>query len=345
MNDRQWGIAVVGYGLIGKIHLKALKEIPHYRVTGIWGRDFEKTKGVADEFGIYAYPSYAQALADPEVDIIDICMPSGLHAHYGLPACEAKKHVIVEKPMDVSMTAARSLVEACREAGVSLAVILQNRFAPSAVKVKRAVESQLLGRLYAGEATVKWFRDESYYTSSEWKGTKRFDGGGAFINQAIHTLDLLLWFMGGEVKSVASLIRTAHHDIEVEDLGIAIAELTSGAIANVTASTAMKPGFPERIELYGEKGSIALEAGRIVRWKVDGYKEEDYLDLVKLGSGSRDPGGIPLVNHVNQLASIADALDKGEQPPVSGEESLRSLKFIMDIYAANGRWLEVGQPS
>ena len=335
---RKLGVAIVGCGMIAGFHLRAFRNIPRVEICGVWNGTAEAAERFAGSNRTNAYPSFEELLADKSLDLVDICLPSGLHAEYGCRAAQSGKHVVVEKPVDVSLEAAGRLIKTCEEAGVFLAAVLQNRFAPSVSKVKQALEQNLLGKIIAGEATVKWYRENRYYQSSNWKGTKRLDGGGALINQSIHTIDLLLWFLGN-VKSVASLVRTARHSIEVEDLAVAIAEFENGAVASVTGSTALKPGFPERIELYGEKGAIALEAGRIVRWKVDDQREEDFLDQSPSNCASADPSGISIENHQRQFEAITGAILKGEQPPVSGTEALRSLKFILDVYAANEGWV------
>ncbi|MGI6567373.1 MAG: Gfo/Idh/MocA family protein [Limnochordia bacterium] len=329
-------VGIAGCGMITEFHIRAMKQIPELELAGVWDIAADLAKNTAEKWNVKAYGSYEEMIADPQVDIIDICLPAGVHAQYGCQAAEAGKHLIVEKPIDVTKEAAERLIATADKAGVSLAVILQNRFAPSMNKVRKALDEGALGRLLYGEATIKWYRQESYYTSKPWKGTWEFDGGGALLVQAIHTIDLLLWFMGSKIKEIKSFARTVLHPIEVEDLATAILEFESGALGHIVGSTAMTPGFPERIELYGEKGSIALEAGRIVRWQVEGMQEEDYLDPVAMGSGSSDPGGIPLENHTAQLQAIARSILAGEQPPVSGQEAMESLNCILDIYRLGG---------
>lgn len=335
MGAKRIGVAIAGCGMIGQFHLDAIESVPEFEVIGVWDVNASLATDVAHKWNTKAFRSYEEILNDSNVNLVDICLPSGLHADYGVKAADAGKHVIVEKPIDVTVEAARQLVDACKASEVELAVILQNRFSPSIAKVKKALDENVLGRLLYGEATIKWYRPESYYTARQQRGTLQYDGGGALLNQGIHTIDLLLWFMGN-VTSTRSLVRTSLHPIEVEDLATAIVEFESGAIGTITGSTAMKPGFPERIELYGEKGSIALEAGRIVRWKVDGDQEEAHLDAAPVGSGSSDPGGIPIENHIAQFQAIASAIFAGEQPPVSGEEAIKPLQLILDIYQMSG---------
>ena len=324
--------------MIGKYHLRAIQTIPELRIIGVWDKVTEASDKTAHIFNTKSYRSFSELISDPGVDVVDICLPSGFHSEAGCAVANAGKHVIVEKPIDITMEKATRLVDTCRHAKVFLALILQNRFSPSVLKVKQALNENALGRLLAGEATIKWFREPSYYQSSPWKGTKAVDGGGALINQGIHTIDLFQWFLG-DVRSLTSMVKTTLHPIEVEDLAIALLEFKNGALGTITGSTAMKPGFPERIELYGSQGTIALEAGRVVRWQIDGQREEDYLDSAPSGSGNSDPKGILIDNHQRQLMAIAKAIANGNQPPVSGMEALVSLKIILDIYAANGKWL------
>jgi len=339
MGKQKLGIAVIGCGMIGKFHLKALSGLSEFEIKGVWASNAKLAEDTAKDFNARAYNTYQEVLDDSDVDVVDVCLPSGLHAEYGCAAAEAKKHVIVEKPIDITVENANKLISSCEENEVYLAVIFQNRFAPAANKVKNALEKGVLGKIFAAEATIKWFRQQSYYTTSRWKGTKRLDGGGALINQGVHTIDLLLWFVDSKPQSVTSLVRTVRHPIEVEDLAMALVEFENGTIANITGSTAMKPGFSERIELYGERGAIALEAGRIVRWRVDDSNEEDYLDVVSSGSGSSDPGGIPIANHQNQLKAVGQAILSGKQPPLAGEEALKALDLIKKIYSADNKWI------
>lgn len=328
------GIAIVGCGMISQYHLAALQNIDLYRICGVYDYSLEIAKKTATEFGTNAYPFYEELLSDPNVDVVDICLPSGYHAEYGLMAIKAGKDIIVEKPIDVTLENAEKLIETCNQLNRKIAVIFQNRFTDAAIKIKKVLEANLLGPIIAVEASVKWYRNPTYYSSSNWKGTSKLEGG-AMLNQGIHTIDLLLWFMG-EVKSISALVRTALHPIEAEDLSIVLLEFQNGAIGTLTVSTALKPGFPERIEIYGQMGSLILEAGKIIHWDIEGTDSSNYLDNIEQGgSGSSNPAGIPLENHQKQLTVIAEALIIGSEPPVNGPEALKSLKLVHDIYAAN----------
>jgi len=336
------GVAVVGCGMIGGVHVTALKEVPDARAVGAWSRSPERTQQFAAQHQIRGYKSYQELLADRAVDAVIIALPSGYHAEYGIKAAEAGKHVIVEKPIDVTEAKARSLIEACRKAGRHLSVVFQNRYAPASQKVRKALDAGLLGKLVLGDAYIKWWRSAQYYASSPWRGTKTIDGGGSLINQAIHTIDLLQWFMGG-AKRVSGLVRTFTHAIESEDVGIATVEFLGGAVGVIEGTTAVQPGFTERLEIHGQKGSVTLEGGFVTSWKVEGCTEADYVDPQPASVGGTASPVISHERHQAQLTDIIAAIQAGKPSPVSGEEGLKALKIVLGIYesSATGRWVDV----
>ena len=262
------------------------------------------------------------------------CLPSSYHGEYGIKAAVSGKHVVVEKPIDIRLTQARRLIEACRHYQVKLSVIFQNRFTPAAQKMRKAIDQGLLGKLILGDAYVKWYRSPDYYRSNAWRGTKSIDGGGALMMQAIHTIDLLQWLMGG-VKSVTGFIKTSLHQIESEDLGVAAVEYRNGAVGVIEGSTAIHPGFKERIEIHGEKGSIILEGGNIKEWKVEGCNESDYVEEQKIVYGSTSSPAISHVNHKAQLQNIVAAIQNRGEPLVNGEEGLKSIQIVLGIYESS----------
>ena len=336
------GFAIAGSGMIAGVHVTALKEIPGARVAGVWSRSPEKTQRFAVEYKVRGYQSYPELLADPDVQVVVLCLPSGYHAEYGIKAALAGKHVVVEKPIDVSLAKAHSLIEACRRHDRTLSVIFQNRFTPAAQRLRKALDQGLLGRLILGDAYVKWYRSPAYYVSNTWRGTKAIDGGGALINQSIHTIDLLQWVMGG-AKRVCGLTRTSTHTIESEDLGVAVVEFVNGAVGVIEGSTAIQPGFKERIEIHGQKGSVILEGGNITAWKVEGCNEADYVDEQKISYGSTSSPAISHVNHKAQFEEIMAALQRNAGPSVTGEEGLNALRIILGIYESSekGRWVDL----
>jgi predicted dehydrogenase len=328
--------------MIAGTHLAALREIPDARILGAWSRSPENTQRFSEQHRIRGYRSYDELLGDAEVQVVIICLPSGHHAEYGVRAAASGKHVIVEKPIDVTVAKSRALIQACRRSNRKLSVIFQNRFTPAARKLRSALDEGRLGRLILGDAYVKWYRSPAYYSSNAWRGTKTIDGGGALINQAIHAIDLLQWMMGG-VKRVCGLVRTSTHTIESEDLGVAAVEFANGAVGVIEGSTAIHPGFKERIEIHGQRGSVVLEGGNITAWKVEGCHEADYVDAQRISYGSTSSPAISHVNHKAQLEEIVASIQQNTQPLVNGEEGLKALQIVLGIYESSEKrqWIDL----
>lgn len=331
---RQIGIAIVGCGMIASTHVTALKEIPEARICGVWNRTPEAMREFARKYEVNTYQSYEELLADPQVNTVIITLPPGFHVDYGLQAVAAGKNIILEKPIDIDVEKARRLIEECRKKDGKLAVIFQNRFTPAARTVKAALDQGVLGKIILADAYVKWYRSPQYYAGSYWRGTWEIEGGGALINQAIHTIDLVQWFMGG-VHSVYGMIKTSIHKIATEDLGVAVVEYMNGAIGVIEGSTAVVPGFKERIEIHGEKGTIVLEGGNIKEWKVEGCRESDYVASESVSYGETNSPAISHVNHKAQLAEILRAFLNNDEPLVNGEEGLKSLQIVRGIYESS----------
>lgn len=325
------GIAVIGTGMVANVHVAALKEIAQADIRGVWSRNSDHRVAFASKHSILEFASYEAVLADASVEAVINCLPPGYHTEYGLKAAAAGKHMLVEKPIDVSLEAAKRLIEAYRAQKLTLAVVFQNRFTKAAQKVKAAVDSGLLGRLIQGDAYVKWYRAPSYYQANSWKGTLKIEGGGALMTQAIHTIDLLQWIMG-PVHSIAGRVRTAVHTIESEDLAVAAVEWKNGAIGVIEGGTALWPGVKEKIEIHGEKGSITLEGGNITAWKVEGQVEADHVDAVKVSFGETNSPAISFVNHQAQIEDFIRAVREGVEPAVTGEEGLKALAIVLGVY-------------
>ncbi len=328
------GVAIIGAGMVANTHVTALQGLPEAHITGVCGRNPASAAAFAAKYGLRVFGSYEEALADKETSLVSICLPPALHVDFGLKAAAAGKHLVLEKPMDISAEKARRLIREYRAKKLTLAVIFQNRFTPAARRVKKALDAGLLGRLILGDAYVKWYRSPEYYASNAWRGTLNVEGGGALINQAIHTIDLLQWFMGG-VKSLSGMTRTSLHKIETEDLGVAAVEFAGGALGVIEGTTAVTPGYKERIELHGTKGSVTLTGGLVTEWKVEGCKEEDYLDVQKVSYGATNSPAISDVNHRAQLLDVITAINEGRDPLVTGEEGLKSLQIVLGIYESS----------
>ncbi|HLP24921.1 MAG TPA: Gfo/Idh/MocA family oxidoreductase, partial [Acidobacteriota bacterium] len=259
------GFGIIGGGMIAGFHAQAIARTSGARLIGVADRSVEAAKRFAAQHDLpFVTGDVAALVARPDIQIVCVTTPSGAHLEPALAAIEAGKHVIVEKPLEITTARADRLIQAAEARGVLLAPIFQARFGVGAQRVKAAIDSGRLGRLVLASAYVKWHRDATYYTG--WKGTLALDGGGAIINQAIHGLDLLQWFAGVPEEVFARATRRVHTHIEGEDTAVAALRFPGGALGTIEATTAAWPGWSRRIELCGEHGSIVLEDDHIVRW-------------------------------------------------------------------------------
>jgi predicted dehydrogenase len=338
MNEIGFGIA--GAGMVARYHATAIEQTPGARLVAVCRADAGRAAEAAARFGVPCETSYAALLARPDIDTICICTPSGQHAAEAIAAARAGKHVLVEKPMALTLDDADAMIDACQTAGVLLAVALQRRSDPLFQGVRSAIEAQALGRLMLGVVSVPYLRPQSYYDSAPWRGTWALDGGGALMNQGIHLLDLLVWYMGdaGEVQAIAA---TLSHAIEVEDSVTAALRFGSGALGSVIATTSAAPGFPHRIEIYGDRGGVQIEGEQIVRWEVAGREPPGgsiaaARESIAAGAGA-SPAGIGAAGHTRLIGDLVAAIRAGRPPLVTGVEGRRSLALALAIYTAARR--------
>jgi len=259
MDSKKPGIGIVGCGNISDTHADAVSEMNTCDLVAACTRNPQSLDSFCNKYFITPYQSYDEFLADPALDIVTICTPSGTHLDYGKKAAEAGKHVIVEKPIEISLKRGVKLIEACRKNNVKLAVIYQNRFKDSIINLKKILDEDGIGKAFMVNATVKWFRDQQYYSTSGWRGTFSLDGGGAVINQSIHTIDLLQWLLG-DMESISAFTTNSSHDnIEAEDNAVAVMQFKNGAIGVFQASTAIVPSQERTIEINGVNGTLFAE--------------------------------------------------------------------------------------
>jgi predicted dehydrogenase len=331
------GWAIVGCGMIAKFHARAIQELKGSKLVACQSRSIDKANQFAAEFGGTAYEDLGAMLRDPRVDIVTICTPSGSHLEPGLAAAKAGKHVIVEKPLEVTTARCDKLISACEQAGVRLGTIFPSRFHRSAQVLKTAVEQKRFGTVAMAAAYVKWYRTQAYYDSGSWRGTWKLDGGGALMNQAIHSVDLLLWLMG-PVKSVFAMTALrAHERIEVEDVATAILEFESGALGTIEATTAAFPGSLKRIEIAGSQGSATLEEEAITKWSFAKTLKSDAKVLEQMqgnvtGGGAADPAAIGHKAHRDLFADFLTAIKKNGPSLIDGSEGRKSVELITCIY-------------
>jgi UDP-N-acetyl-2-amino-2-deoxyglucuronate dehydrogenase len=325
------GIGIIGTGAIAGKHAMAIQELEGAELKAVCSSSSERAKVAGSALGVEAYWNIDSFLKHPELDLVVICTASGHHLDPTLKAIEAGKHVLVEKPIEINLDRADQMIRSAKEKHVKLGVIFQNRFNPEYMKLKAAIKEGRLGKLLMGNAYVNWFRDEPYYKSSPWKGTLSGDGGGALINQAIHTIDLLLDCMGA-FQSVFGKSDTLFHDIETEDTAAALIQFKSGALGTITASTAIYPGYPERLEIYGTRGSVIVQGGKIKVWDIQGEQSMVIDSTDSKSSGASDPMAIGHQWHLEQYKDFLNAIQLDRPPMVSGEEGRKSLELIEEIY-------------
>ena len=325
------GFGVVGCGLIGKVQSEAIQSIAGAQLVAVCGREEARTAEFAARFGATGYTDYEAFLRHPGLRIVNVCTPSGLHAEQGIRAAEAGKHVLVEKPIEISLERAGALIAACDRAGVKLGVIFQSRFLPAARRIKQAIDEGRLGRLMLGDAIVKWYRAPEYYGDGSWHGTMAMDGGGALINQAIHTVDLLQWMMGPVETAFAMKSALRYPHIETEDTLVGSLRFSSGALGVVQAATSVRPGFKRRVEISGERGTVILDGDAIGCWAIDG---EDATDTggEQITDGSADPAAISNEGHRRQIEDMMQAVMEDRAPMIDGREGRRSLEVVSALY-------------
>jgi UDP-N-acetyl-2-amino-2-deoxyglucuronate dehydrogenase len=341
------GFGIVGTGVIASLHAAAIKSLPDARLAAVT----DVVPGAAGAFaaarGGAAEPGLDALLARPDVDVVCVCGPSGLHAEIGIRAARAGKHLVVEKPVDVTLAAADRLLAAARQAGVTLTVMSQHRFDPGVTELKRLIDDGALGRLVLGEASTKWYRTQAYYDGAPWRGTWAMDGG-ALLNQGIHYVDLLRWCMGPAVE-VTAVCTTQAHGIEVEDTALAIVRFASGAVGTIGATTAAYPGFPQRLEITGTDGTVTIEDGRLVRSALRGTAgaaQPAEPGQGRPGSAAVDPAALDAAVHAAQLADLLAAVDEEREPAVSGESGREALEIVRAVYESSrtGRPVTLGGP-
>jgi UDP-N-acetyl-2-amino-2-deoxyglucuronate dehydrogenase len=324
------GFGIVGCGMIGKVQAEAIVSIPGARLLAVCARDEKRVEEFAAKFGAACYTDYDRFLDHPGLRIVNICTPNGLHAEQGAAAARAGKNVLVEKPIDTTLEKADALIEACDRSGVKLGVIFQSRFLPAVQKIKRAIDEGRLGRLMMGGAYVKWFRAPEYYAGS-WHGTIAMDGGGALINQAIHTVDLLQWMMGPVDMAFAMKAAQRYPQIEGEDTLVASLRFKNGSLGVIEAATSVKPGFKRRLEISGERGALILDGDAIGCWAIDGDKEEAGGGE-QITDGSANPAAISNEGHRLQIEDMMRAVIEDRAPMIDGREGRKSLEVVVALY-------------
>ncbi|WP_116949197.1 Gfo/Idh/MocA family protein [Jiangella endophytica] len=354
MRNEPFRVMIVGGGVVGRHHQKVIERHPRFDITALVDGDPASLEAfIADRETAGAPPAcfadLESAVASREADVVVICTPSGLHAEQALTAASAGLHVLIEKPLDVTVAAAADLVDYARSrsgSGQVLAVVSQHRFDPASAAVKKLIEDGALGRVTSATATMGWYRSQEYYDKAGWRGTWRLDGGGAAMNQGVHTIDLLRWLVGRPRRISAYTALVGHGGIEVEDTAVAIVEFATGALATLHLTTSAFPGSPVRIQIHGTHGTAVIEDDRLasVHWSTDNSQEavaaakadDKAATLVpadELTSAGRHDDAY-VRGHLRQYDDLARAIDTGTTPCVDVLDALESLALTRAIYRA-----------
>jgi UDP-N-acetyl-2-amino-2-deoxyglucuronate dehydrogenase len=349
METKKIGFAIIGTGAIAGIHATAIAAIDKAHLIGVYNRSKSKAKAFADEYGCDAYDSMTGLLNAPGLAIVCICTPSGAHLEPALQSIAAGKHCLIEKPLEVTLEKSDRIITAAKANNVIVAVVYPSRFYDVSRELKNAVDNQRFGNMVLGSAYVKWSRTEAYYGSADWRGTWALDGGGALMNQAIHSVDMLQWCMGPIVSVQAFTTNTRHKNIEVEDTAVAILKFANGALGTIECSTATYPGVLKRLEIMGTSGTAVLEDNNIIKWQFENDKADDVNIISKFSpngkakGGASDPLSIGHLGHQRQIEDLIQAIETGQKPLIDAEEGRKSVAIVLAIYqsARTGKLIQL----
>ena len=339
MKDGQFGWGIVGCGVIAPWHRGAVEHCPEAQVVAACDIEEEKGRQFAAESGerVAFYRDYEDLMGDENVDIVSVCTPSGIHGEVTIVAAQAGKHVLCEKPIEITREQMDAMIQACRDHNVKLGGIFQRRTYDSSKQVRAAVQNGELGKMVLGDVFLKYYRSQAYYNSAGWRGTWELDGGGALMNQGVHGIDMLLWVMG-DVESVYARADHLVRDIPVEDTAIALLKYKNGAWGVLEGTTSVNPGEATRLELHGKLGTIILQEGDIVKWASttgdDDHAQPRELEQdtgEKKGAVS-DPTSIGMAGHIYLVNDIVQAVKEDRDPLIPGESARKAVELILAIY-------------
>ncbi|MDD5686718.1 MAG: Gfo/Idh/MocA family oxidoreductase [Elusimicrobia bacterium] len=329
------GFGVIGCGNIGPFHMDAITQIKGAKLVAISDVVEPRVKELAKKYNVEGYLDYNKMLERKDIDVVNICTPSGLHIESALAAAKAGKHLIVEKPLEITLEKCDKIIKAANDNKVKLCVIFPSRFSFGVRKLKEAIEKDRFGKIVIGDAYIKWYRSQEYYDTGKWRGTWEMDGGGALMNQSIHTIDILQWMMG-PVDEVTAYAGTLLRKIKVEDTAVALLKFKNNAFGVIEGTTAVYPGFDNRLEIYGEKGSVVLVGTNVEAWEfIDKIEEDEQIKAAKkkTSSGASDPvKSITSEGHMIQIQDMVDAINNNKTPMVDGYEGRKAVELVLAIY-------------
>ena len=331
-----WSFGIIGAGLVADFHARAINDIPGAKLIGFCDSGSGRAKKLAAKYSGRAFENYEQMLNSSEVDIVIIATPSGFHMEPTIAAAEAGKHVICEKPLEITLERIDAMIEAHQKSGTVLGGIFQNRFNDCLVPLREAINSRRLGVVTYVGVYVPWWRGEEYYEDS-WHGTWKLDGGGALMNQSVHMIDMLCE-LGPPIESVQGFAdKPGHPQIEAEDTAVAVVRFANGGLGVIYGSTASYPGQPKRFEITGTKGTVVYLEDSFTVWQFAEERPEDeqireQFSKVKSSGGATDPAAISHQNHTRNFKAFIDALESGKDFCISAAEARKAVEVVLAIY-------------
>lgn len=324
---------IVGCGNISPMHYLSVSGLECAEVAAVCDIKEDRAKSKSKELGCPCYTDYKEMIDKADLDVVHVCTPHYLHAPIAIYAANAKKNILTEKPMSIKLSDAEAMIKAAKDNGVTLGVIFQNRYNAGSILIKDTLQSGALGRILSGKAVVTWNRSDDYYGKSDWKGTWDKEGGGVIIDQAIHTLDLMRWFVGSEIEYVdANIGNRAHDKIEVEDTAEGVIKYKNGVVTGFFTINYYTYDAPVEIELHCEKGIVKMVADRAHIKFNDGREfiaDNNPNETFNYGNGAKGYWG---VNHVKQIRNYYQCLLDGKKPDITGEDAIKTQKMICAIY-------------
>ncbi|MCK5802624.1 MAG: Gfo/Idh/MocA family oxidoreductase [Lentisphaeria bacterium] len=319
---------IVGSGNMADTYAKILAELSGLGLAATVSRSGRRPQSVPEH--VELVDSLANVQSD--YDAVILATPNGMHAAGAIEAAALGKHVLTEKVLDVTREAMDTMIRACRDADVKLGVAFQRRMSPDNQALRALLDNSVLGRVFGADLVVKFYRDQAYYDSSPYRGDRTLDGGGPFIQQAAHNVDVYVWLFGLP-QTVVSALGTFCHEIEGEDHGAALLRYDNGMVGTIIASTSCKPGFPARLEVHAEKGTVVLENDEITVWEVEGVTNPSSAGQTKIHSGASSAAVSDTAGHEAIVLDFVEAVREDRDPIVAGEDARRATELILDIYA------------
>ncbi len=327
---------IIGAGVISKSHAMGISGVPGAQIGAICDIVEEKAKTLAEAYGVEKiYTNHHDLLADPEIDAVCVCVPSGLHGQMVMDAARAGKHVLCEKPVEVTKEKIDQMVKVVEECDVKVACVFQRRIRKVSQYVKAALDSGVFGKVLMASAFMKYYRTPEYFLRADWRATWDMDGGGALMNQGVHGIDLICWLMGG-AKQVSALTRTQYHNIPVEDAAVAVVEYNNGAIGTIEGATCVNPADKTRFEIHCENGTIIFGDAGILKWHLNGEDVDvSQIDTEKAVAANDDPTAVLTNDHGVLIADLVRCIETDTKPAIGLNDARKSVELILAIYQSS----------